>query len=344
MNHRLDAAPLAWGVIAASARVAQRAVLPAIASSPGARLVAVASERQEAGRDFQAFGARRTYCAYSDLLADPEVEAVYVPLPNSLHRQWVERAAARGKHVLCEKPLAPTAADARAMMSACAAAGVTLLEAYMTPFHPRAAAVQALVGSGRLGDLRFARAAFTGVLGRDDDHRWRPEMGGGALLDVGIYCVAPLLAAVGRPPLHVQAAAVVTSSGVDAAFSGWLDFGDGFSAVIECSFDAPERQFLEIVGTQAAVIVDRAHTPGPRDVAFTLCHRDGRLEEIVTGGGDPYRTMIEHFQAVVRGAAEQGPGPADSIALLAVLERLRGAAEVAQAPISAAEVARSPEV
>ena len=141
----------------------------------------------------------RTYQSYASLVEDPEVEAVYVPLPNSLHREWVERAAAAGKHVLCEKPLAPTAADARAMADACAAAGVALLEAYMTPFHPRARAVEALVASGRLGALRFGRAVFTGVLDRPDDHRWRPEMGGGALLDVGIYCVAPLLAGDERP-------------------------------------------------------------------------------------------------------------------------------------------------
>ena len=101
-------------------------------------------------------------------------------------------------------------------------------------------------------------------------------MGGGALLDVGIYCVAPLLAAAGRPPVRVEAAASMATSGVDASFSGWLDFGGGFTAAIECSFEAPERQSLEIVGTEAAVLVDRAFTPGPEDVAFAVRGRDGR--------------------------------------------------------------------
>src|SRR5262249_51652508 len=156
---------------------------------------------------------------------------------NSLHREWVIRAAAAGKHVLCEKPLAPTAADARAMAEACGAARVLLAEAYVTPFHPRAVAIGALVASGRLGALRFARAAFTGVLTRVDDHRWRREMGGGALLDLGVYCVAPLLAAAGRAPLRVDGAARLTPRGVDASFSGWLDFGEGFAAAIECSFE-----------------------------------------------------------------------------------------------------------
>ena len=321
----MRAAPIGWGVIGATSQVAQKAVLPAIVASPGARLVAVASTRA-ADVCGAGFGAARAYRAYAALLDDPEVEAVYVPLPNSLHREWVERAASAGKHVLCEKPLAPTPADAEAMAAACAAAGVTLLEAYMTPFHPRAMAIETLVASGRLGALRFARAAFTGVLDRRDDHRWRPEMGGGALLDVGIYCVAPLLAAAGRTPARVEAAAALAKSGVDASFSGWLDFGDGFTATIECSFDAPERQSLEIVGTEAALLVDRAHTPGPEDAAITLRHRDGRLVKIIAGAANPYRAMIEHFQSVVRGEAAPRRSCAASITLLTVLERLRAAA------------------
>jgi D-xylose 1-dehydrogenase (NADP+, D-xylono-1,5-lactone-forming) len=327
------AAPsIGWGVIGATSQVAQRAVLPAIVASARARLVAVASERAADGGCVR-FGATRVHRTYAALLDDPEVDAVYVPLPNSLHREWVERAAEAGKHVLCEKPLAPTAADAEAMAAVCAGAGVTLVEAYMTPFHPRAEASAALVASGRLGALRFARAAFTGTLDRRDDHRWRPEMGGGALLDVGIYCIAPLLAAAGRPPARVEAAASLTKSGVDASFSGWLDWGDGFTAAIECSFDAPERQSLEIVGTEGALLVDRAYTPGPDDVTIALRHRDGRLEEIVAGGSDPYRAMIDHFAAVVCGESEPRRSCADSIVLLSVVERLREAAGIAVASL-----------
>src|SRR5499426_4517822 len=290
--------------------------------SARARLVAVASARGSHGD----FGAARVHASYAALLDDPEFEAVYVPLPNSLHREWVERAADAGKHVLCEKPLAPSAADGEAMAAACAAAGVTLLEAYMTPFHPRAEAIAALVASGRLGALRFARAAFTGTLDRRDDHRWRPEMGGGALLDVGIYCIAPLLAAAGRTPARVEESATLAKSGVDSSFAGWLDFGDGFTATIECSFEAPERQCLEIVGTEASAVVDRAYTPGPVDTTIALRHRDGRVETLSAGGADPYRAMIEHFHAVVRGSAAPRRSSSASITLLAVLERLRAAA------------------
>jgi D-xylose 1-dehydrogenase (NADP+, D-xylono-1,5-lactone-forming) len=331
------APPLAWGVIGATSWVAQRAVLPAIVASPEARLVAAASQWMDGSG--ARFGAERSYRTYAELLADPAVEAVYVPLPNRLHRPWVERAAAAGKHVLCEKPLAPTAADAEAMAAACAAAGVTLLEAYVTPHHPRAQAITALVASGRVGALRFARAVFTGVLSRRDDHRWRPEMGGGALLDVGVYCTAPLLAAAGRAPERIEAAPSLAGSGVDASFSGWLDFGEGFTAALECSFEAPERQSLEIVGTEAALAVDRAHTPGPEDVAFTLRRRDGRVEEIVAGGTDPYRTMIEHFGAVVRDGVRPCRSPRDSVAVLAILDRLRAAAGLASTVVHPIAVA-----
>ena len=320
-------ASLGWGVIGATSQVAQKAVLPAICATPTARLVAVASERA-ADIGQMCPGAARAYRSYAALLDDPDVEAVYVPLPNSLHRQWVERAAAAGKHVLCEKPLAPTAADARAMAAACETAGVALAEAYMTPFHPRARAVAALVASGRLGELRFARSVFTGILDRADDHRWRPKMGGGALLDVGIYCVAPILAAAGRPPARVEAAAAWSPSGVDTSLAGWLDWGDGFTASIECSFDAPERQSLEIVGAEAAVLVERAHTPGSGDATFAIRARDGQVETVAAGGADPYQMMIEHFQSVVRGNADPVRPLSESIAVLDVLERLRDAAAV----------------
>jgi len=310
-------------VIGATSQVAVKAVLPAIAASPSARVTAVASRSANVPFDGSSVHVHATYDA---LLDDPDVDAVYVPLPNSLHREWVERAAAAGKHVLCEKPLATTVRDAEAMAGACAKAGVTLVEAYMTPFHPRAQAIETLVSSGTLGKLRFARAAFTGVLDRHDDHRWRPEMGGGALLDIGIYCIAPVLAAASRPPVRVAASVSLASFGVDASFSGWLDFGDGFTAAIECSFDAPERQVLEFVGTKGAVDVDRAFTPCPDDTTFTLRWRDGRCERIVAVGADPYRMMIEHFRAIVRDGVKPRRSIEETLAVLAVLERLRDAA------------------
>jgi xylose dehydrogenase (NAD/NADP) len=303
--------PLRLGILAPTSTVARLAVLPA-------------AERSE----HVVVTARASRPDYDKVLRDPQVEAVYVPLPNSLHREWTERAAGQGKHVLCEKPLATSERDAAAMAAACADAGVVLMEAYMTPFHPRAGRIAALVAEGTLGRLLFARAAFTGTLGRPDDHRWRPEMGGGALLDVGIYCLAPILAAAGRDPRQVHrfaAAAHRTRLGVDASFSAWLDLGDGVGASIECSFEAPERQLLELVGDQAALTVDRAYTPGPADTDLRLVHRDGRAETRSGPAGDPYQGMLEHFAAVVRGTETQQRPPAASVALASLTGRLAAA-------------------
>jgi predicted dehydrogenase len=254
------------------------------------------------------------------------VEAVYLPLPNSLHREWALRAAEAGKHVLCEKPLARSAAEAREMADACEAAGVVLMEAYMTPFHPRAVTLSDLLAKGGLGDLRFGRSTFTFTHRNPADHRWQPQMGGGALLDVGIYCVAPLMQAAGRPPVAVAAAQVRAATGVDASFSGWLDFGQGLTGAFCASFEAPERQHFELVGTAATALVADAFAAGAAGQRAQVLYEDGRSEELAGPDDDPYRLMVEHFDAVVRGGAVPLRTPATSVELLAVLDRLREAA------------------
>jgi predicted dehydrogenase len=306
-----DGRALAWGVLGASSYVATRAVLPAIAASPSSRLVAVAS---------------RPFSHYHELLADPDVDAVYIPLPNHLHHEWTIRAAEAGKHVLCEKPLARTAAEAEEMAAACHQAGVVLMEAYMAPFHPRASTLASLVSSGGLGQLRAGWATFTFPLRDPANHRWLPEAGGGALLDLGIYCLGPLVAAAGRLPVEVSARAVRAASGVDASFSGWLDFGDGFTAAFAVSFEAPERQRLELVGTTAAAVVDRAFAAGGPGTTGTIQPVDGPPAPLGGPSDDPYRVMVEHFVAVVRREAEPAWPPSASVALLGLIDRLREAA------------------
>jgi predicted dehydrogenase len=202
----------------------------------------------------------------------------------------------------------------------------------MTPFHPRARAVQELVASGVLGRMLFGFAAFTGVLERPDDHRWWPEMGGGSLLDVGIYCVAPLLRAAGLTgddldSVHVLGAVARRAEhGVDASFGALLELGSGRSASFQCSFEAPERQILEIVGEQAALSVARAFTPGLEDTEIVLRRRDGTVESLTAEAGDPYFAMVEHFAAAVRGDVPLERPASESVALARLLERLEGAA------------------
>lgn len=327
--------PVRFGALAPTSMVARLAVLPALLASGRAELVAVASLSAAPGALSGLPPDVRWSRRYEDILSDDRVEAVYIPLPNSLHREWVERAAEAGKHVLCEKPLATTAADAGAMAASCSERGVLLMEAYMTPFHPRSKAVLRIVTSGQLGEFLFGFAAFTGVLSRPNDHRWRAEMGGGSLLDVGIYCLAPLLAAAGisadsaAAPSQVREVLAVARQGghgVDTSFAGFLGLGASRSASFQCSFEAPERQMLEIVGTEGAALVERAFTPSIDDRVIFVRHRDGSYDEIEVDGCDPYLAMVDHFSDAVRGRADLVRPPSHSVALAALVDRLRLAA------------------
>jgi len=327
-------APVRWGVIGATSWVARVAVLPAMRESPHAEVVAVASRDPDAGRRVAAAtGARRAHPSYEGVLEDPDVEAVYIPLPNGLHRRWTERAAAAGRHVLCEKPLACSGDDARAMQAACGDAGVRLMEAYMTAFHPRHRAAVAVARDGELGELRSMRSVFTFPLADAANHRWLRGMGGGALLDVGVYCLTPLLEIAGREPVGVAAARTRGGDGVDASLRGWLDFGGGLVATVECSFEAPERQLLEVTGTDAVLSVERPFTCGPADTGMRLLHRDGGVEQRRSTALNAYREMVDAACAELRGSADAPSrfrAPADTLAVAALCDRLRAAAAQAE--------------
>lgn len=320
-------APLRWGVLGVSQMVGRLAVLPALQRSPHCQLVAVASRDVARARaEVERFGGLRAYGDYQALLADDAVEAVYVPLPNGLHGEWAARAAAAGKHVLCEKPLACNEAEGRAMDAACRQAGVHLMEAYATPFHARSQRLRALLQAGTLGALRFAHTAFTFRHARPADHRWVRALGGGSLLDLGVYVLAPLVEAGGGLPRECAAAQVVDASGVDRSFSGWLSWGDGFTASFQTSFEAPERQWLQFVGTEGAVTVEHGFTPNQRDTDLVFTRPDGATEALTGPANDPYLAMVEHFVAVVRGRAPQQRPVGDSLAMLGLLDRLRAIA------------------
>jgi len=318
--------------------IARVAVMPAILASPHAQLVAVASRSSgESGQaasllpglvvdDSHALDDVHVHADYQGVLDDEAVEAVYIPLPNGLHEEWTKRCATAGKHVLCEKPLALDASAARAMATACSDAGVTLAEAYMTPFHPRSARLIDLARSGALGNLISATSRFTFPLESPGDHRWDPILGGGALADVGIYCLAPIIAIAGALPRQQISTGHFTLRGVDAWLSAWLDFADGFSGSITCAFDAPEHQSIEVVGTAASVRVERAFTPGVGDTQIELRHRDGTRTTIDTGGGDSYQLMIEDFARVVRGGTP-ARSVDEAIGLIGLVEHLKQVAQ-----------------
>ncbi|HUW04277.1 MAG TPA: Gfo/Idh/MocA family oxidoreductase [Acidimicrobiales bacterium] len=313
-------APLRFGVIGGTSMVARLAVIPAIMASDLAELSMVASRTPEA---IAGVGEAQITSDYADVLGDPEVDAVYIPLPNGLHRPWVERAAAAGKHVLVEKPMALTAADAEAMVAASVDASVVLMEAYMSPFHARNVALADLVASGRLGELRTGRAVFSFVHRDPTDHRWDPDLGGGALADVGIYVLTPLFDVAGSDLVHHEIRSVRTQRGVDATTTGLLSFANGFSATFVASMELPERQRLELVGTEGAIAVDRPFTAGTDDTVIELTGTDGAVEHLEIDGNDSYRSMIDHFCSVVAGRSTLRRPTALSVGFARLLEATR---------------------
>ena len=319
---------LRWGVLGVSQLVGRLAVLPALRATSTGQLVAIGSrEAARAEAEAQLFDARRSYGSYEEVLADPNVDAVYIPLPNALHREWTLRAAKAGKHVLCEKPLACTAKEAREMASACRKAGVILMEAQMSLFHRRYQQALAMAREGHLGQLRFIHANFTFPAGDPENYRWRPELGGGSLLDVGGYCLTPILELAVRPPRRLAATAIMAESGVDSSFAGWLDFG-GLAATFMVSFEAPEAQVLELTGTRARLRIERAFTAGREDKEIKLEYADGKLETVYSSANDPYLAMVEHFAAVVNGEVPARVPTEHSIGVLSLIDRLRQSARI----------------
>ncbi len=322
---------LRFGVLGATSMVHRLAWRDAIIATPGVALV------HEASRDpdrLPVVDDVRRSADYAAVLTDPAVDVVYVPLPNHRHEEWVVASAEAGKHVVCEKPLAADAATAARMVAACEDAGVVLLEAYMSPFHPRSAAVGAAVADGVLGGgLRHGEARFDGRLD-PDNHRWSAAAGGGALLDLGIYCLEPLLDAMGwdgvEQPTSVAASARWAGDpavdGVDEATAALLSWSDGTTMAIHVDFAGPERQRLELIGPTAAVEVpERMATPGPRDTTYVVRDDAGVTSVVETAGGDPYEGLVAHVRDVLVAGRPPRRPPSRSVALLGLLDRIAAA-------------------
>ncbi len=318
-------APVRWGVLG-TANIGAKAVAPAIAGSANGRLLAVASRSAaKAARYAEALGIERHYGSYQALLDDHDVDAVYVPLPNSLHLEWTVKALQAGKHVLCEKPLALSAAECLRMHEAARLSGRVLMEAFMYRFHPRMAQARALVASGRLGTVRLIRAAFGFTVTDPANIRLRPELGGGALMDVGCYCVDVARLLLAAEPDEAEARAVWSDSGVDVHLFGQLGFAGAYLR-FDCSLDTVRQEFVEVVGTEGRLRLDKAFLPGTAATAIDLVTRAEGEVTIAVPGVDEYQLMVERFA----GAVLAGSGPAytarHAAAGMAALEALYASA------------------
>ena len=314
-------ARLRWGVLGV-AKINER-VLPAFAKTTHAELRAIASRSLKRAQTAAATaGIPVAYGSYDELLDDPAIDAVYNPLPNTLHATWTMKAAQHGKHVLCEKPLAPTAAEAQQVVDFCRAEGVRLMDGFMWPHHPRTARLRQLLDSQRLGEIRRVTGTFTFPLTPLDaaNIRLQADLGGGSLLDVGCYPVYGIRWAFGAEPVQVYATATY-QCGVDLEMSGILWFADGRVGTFDCGFTLPLRGWLEIVGREAVVSVPEMWLP-PRPATFMVQYKDRPAEEFAVDGADQIVHMIDNFSRAALQNQPISPPPEEAVQTLRVLDAL----------------------
>ena len=331
--------PVGFGVIGANSFVANAAVLPAIEAAPNAKLVATASRSSDVPERWRTTDVG----SYEAVLEHPDVEAVYIPLPNGMHREWTEKSAAAGKHVLCEKPLSSDAASAQAMADACDRAGVLLAEAWMTPFNRRYREVIRRALAGDIGEIVGVDGSFRFTIGPEasGNYRWDPNQGGGALLDVGIYCLGPIVEIFGSDPYSITTHRQ-QRRGVDASTAAILEWPGKHLGSVTCSFVDDEFQQLAIKGTDGSLaITNQAFTGGIGDTAYIHNTQPSvelpadappptidpdSLRTVHIEANDSYQSMIEAFASSVRGDREW-PRPARrSIEMLTLIERIEDSA------------------
>ncbi len=330
-------APVRWGILG-TGLIGREHVIPAIKRADRCELLALASRSIERARDVCAdFAVPRAYGSYEELLADPDIDAVYLPLPNHLHAPWIARAADAGKHVLCEKPLTLTADEAAAAAAYCRDRDVLLMEAFMYRFHPAWTEARRLVAAGAIGTITDVEVwfAFRGV--RSGDYRLNPAFGGGALLDVGCYAVNLSRWFLGDDPRSVQATARRhPSTGVDMTLSAILDY-DIATAAFTCSMEMEPDHRIRLHGTDGWLsIEDPFNCPADVQTTITVATggddhpHDSSIAQISVAAADQYALQATAFAtAVLQGGPVPLP-PADSVANLRLLERL--AAAVASPP------------
>jgi predicted dehydrogenase len=326
-------AKLRWGVLGA-ARTAD-VLVQGLRQSDNVELIAVASRDSEKAREWaESRGVPHHFGSYDALLESDLVDAVYLPLPNALHAAWSRRAAEHGKHVLCEKPIAVNAHEVETLIAVQQKHKVQIMEAFMYRFHPQIARLRRLLADEVIGEPRILRASFDFYLRRPHDVRWSLELGGGALLDVGCYCVNVLNLLLGRPPVSVTASAVWAPSGVDLALAGTLEYPDGVLGIMDCSFQVGTtmQQSLEISGTGGAISLSQPFRVGEEDVLIIADRADqsSTPDVILVPGANEYQLMIEHFSAAVLTGSTPDYTLQDSLANMRVLDALIASARTGQ--------------
>jgi predicted dehydrogenase len=315
------ASAVKWGII--STADINRKVIPGAHASPKVDLAAVAS-RDQARADAYAktWEIPRAYGSYEALLADPEIEAVYISLPNTLHCEWSINALEAGKHVLCEKPFSRHTDDVVAAFDTADRTGRLLSEAFMYRHNPQTKRVKELVEGGAIGELRLIRSVFSYSLFDEDNIRLRPDVEGGALMDVGCYNVSGSRL-LGGEPEKAYGEAWFGPSGTDWVFGGTLRFPDNVIAMFDCGTAMPDRDELEAIGSEGSLFLD---DPWHCAVPVIELRRSGNVELIELEPVDSYRLELENVSDAIRGEGELLLGRTDAVGQARTLEALHESA------------------
>ena len=317
---------LNWGLLS-TARI-NRALIPPLQVSKRNHLLAVASRSQEVADAYaKEKKIPRAYGSYEALLADPEIDVIYNPLPNHLHAVWTIKAIEAGKHVLCEKPLALTVAEVDAIHAAAHKHGRVVAEAFMYRHHPQTLKVQELVKSGSIGSLKLIRGSFSFILSREEDIRLLdPAMGGGSIWDVGCYPISYARTVVGENPLEVFGWQVTGKTGIDETFVGQLRFAGDVHAQFDSSFVIPNHSFMEIVGSEGTLSIPTPFKPGVNERIFLT--RDEKIETIKVKGQELYLGEVEDMADAILLGKDSLVSLHDSRVNVAVINALLESARV----------------
>lgn len=311
-----------WGVLS-TANIGRTQVIPAIFRAENAEMSAISSRGDRVYAAARELGIPKAYESYEALLDDPEIDAVYIPLPNNLHKEWVIKAAGKGKHVLCEKPAALSAQEAKEMIEACEANGVKFMEAFMYQLHPQHARVKEIIASGEIGEVKLIKSSHSFYLNnREGDIRMDKTMGGGSIYDVGSYCVQVIRHLTDSEPVKVQAIAELDeATGIDLTSTVYMKMDNGVKAMFDCSFDMINRNEYEVIGTEGKIKVPFAFRPDINGgIGKVVIQNNGmtREEKIY---GDIYRMEIEQFSRAILDGGEPVITTESTLKNMAVLDK-----------------------
>jgi predicted dehydrogenase len=319
---------VSWGILS-TARI-NELVLEGVRGSDRVRIAGVASRDLPRAEAYaREHGIEQAYGSYDELLADPGIEAVYVSLPNAMHVEWSIRALQAGKHVLCEKPLTRSAAEAERAYGVAEREGRLLMEAFMWRHHPQVARLQGLIAEGAIGPVALVRAVHSFTADDPRDIRLLTDLDGGSLMDVGCYCVHAARLLAGEPE-RVYGEAVTNEQGLDVRFAGTTRSAGGAVCQFESGLDLPERAELEVVGPEGSLHVSdpwHGFSPGIE------LRRGGSVEQVPVARAHSYGLEVENLSAAVRGEAEPLLGRDDAVAQARTLEALYASA-AAGAPVT----------